>query len=108
MDLQDEIQTKYTGGTVQHLFVGEQITDIKALKKLIQKICERYHLPYFSMTPTFSICPDCGYLPGEVPECPKCGAETEIYSRVVGYLRPVRQWNEGKREEFKIRKTLKV
>lgn len=108
MDLQDEIQTKYTGGTVQHLFVGEQITDIKALKKLIQKICERYHLPYFSMTPTFSICPDCGYLPGEVAECPKCGAETEIYSRVVGYLRPVRQWNEGKREEFKIRKTLKL
>jgi len=108
LDLQDDTQTKYTGGTVVHLFAGEQIGDVGALKNLIRRICENYHLPYFTFTPTFSICPTHGYLIGEQKTCPKCGAECEVYSRVVGYLRPVSQWNKGKKEEFKIRKTVKV
>ncbi|MCK4809961.1 MAG: ribonucleoside triphosphate reductase [Candidatus Omnitrophica bacterium] len=108
LDLQDEIQTKYTGGTVLHLYVGEEIKDTRALKKLIRKICLKYKLPYFSITPTFSVCPSCGYLPGEVKTCVKCGNACEIFSRVVGYLRPVTQWNEGKKEEFKKRKFVKV
>jgi len=108
LDLQDDIQTKYTGGTVVHLFAGEQIKDTDTLKNLIRRICERCHLPYFTFTPTFSICPTHGYLEGEQKKCPRCGAECEVYSRVVGYLRPVSQWNKGKKEEFKIRKTVKV
>jgi ribonucleoside-triphosphate reductase len=108
LDLQDEIQTRYTGGTVQHLFVGERIKDTQALKNLIRKICEKYSLPYFSITPTFSVCGSCGYIDGEVHSCPKCGSVCEVYSRVVGYLRPVNQWNEGKQDEFKIRKTANV
>ncbi|MBN1997755.1 ribonucleoside triphosphate reductase [candidate division KSB1 bacterium] len=106
LDLQDEIQTKYTGGTVLHLFLGEKIKNINALKKLIRKVCSEYRLPYFSITPTFSVCPDCGYLEGEKEFCPHCGDICEVYSRVVGYLRPVNQWNKGKQEEFKQRKTL--
>ncbi len=108
LDLQDEIQTKYTGGTVLHIFVGERIKDTSVVRNLIRKICENYHLPYFTITPTFSICPGHGYLFGEQNVCPKCGAECEIYSRVVGYLRPVNQWNRGKRKEFEQRKTFKV
>ncbi len=108
MDLQDSIQSKYTGGTVQHLFIGERIKDTESLKGLIKRIATNYSLPYFSITPTFSVCPTCGYIDGEHEECPKCGGETEIYSRVVGYLRPVNQWNKGKKEEFKIRKTYLV
>ena len=108
LDLQDEIQTKYTGGTVTHLFVGEQIKDYTVVKNLVRKICRQYHLPYFTFTPTFSICPSHGYLAGEISKCPKCSAQCEIYSRVVGYLRPISQWNEGKKEEFRMRKTLKV
>jgi ribonucleoside-triphosphate reductase len=108
LDLQDELQTKYTGGTVVHLFVGEEITDPKNVKKLVKLICERYHLPYFTVTPTFSICPTHGYLSGRQENCPRCGAAAEVYSRVVGYLRPVSQWNEGKVEEFKARKTFKL
>ena len=108
MDLQDEIQTKYTGGTVIHIFAGERVSDPNTLKALIRKICELYHLPYFTFTPTFSVCPTHGYLAGERYTCPECGAETEVYSRVVGYLRPVTQWNKGKREEFKKRKTFVV
>ncbi len=107
LDLQDEIQTKYTGGTVLHLFLGEKISNTETLKKLVRKICREYRLPYFSITPTFSVCPDCGYLAGEKEFCPYCGKICEIYSRVVGYLRPVNQWNKGKQEEFKQRKTLK-
>lgn len=107
LDLQDSIQSKYTGGTVQHLFVGERITDHGVVKSLVKKICENYHLPYFSLTPTFSVCPDCGYVSGEHFQCPKCGDECEVYSRVVGYLRPVKQWNDGKREEYKMRRMLK-
>ncbi len=108
LDLQDEMQTKYTGGTVLHLFVGEEITDPTNVKKLVKLICERYHLPYFTITPTFSICPIHGYLSGKQERCPHCGAVSEVYSRVVGYLRPVNQWNEGKVEEFKERKTFKL
>ncbi len=106
LDLQDETQTRYTGGTVIHLFLGERVKDTTSLKKLIRKICNTYHLPYFSITPTFSVCPSCGYLDGELDFCPKCAQKCEIYSRVVGYLRPVNQWNDGKREEFKLRKTI--
>jgi len=108
LDLQDEIQTKYTGGTVVHLFIGEKIENPETVKNLIRRICENYHLPYFTITPTFSICPGHGYIAGEYEKCPSCGAETEIYSRIVGYLRPVKQWNKGKKEEFKMRKEFKV
>jgi len=108
LDLQDELQTKYTGGTVMHLFVGERISDPSTVKLLVKRICEQYRLPYFTITPTFSICPNHGYLSGEHHQCPECDAETEVYSRVVGYLRPVKQWNNGKKEEFKMRKVFKV
>ncbi len=105
LDIQDHLQVKYTGGTVLHLFVGERIDDTKALKELIKTVCEKYHLPYFTITPTFSICPNCGYIAGEYKFCVKCESECEVYSRVVGYLRPVKQWNNGKKEEFVNRKT---
>ncbi|MBF0430080.1 MAG: ribonucleoside triphosphate reductase [Fibrobacteria bacterium] len=108
LDLQDEIQTKYTGGTVLHLYIGEQITNTASVKKLVKKICSNYRLPYFTVTPTFSVCPTHGYLPGEQPTCPDCGTVCEIYSRVVGYLRPLSQWNEGKAEEFKNRQMYKM
>jgi len=108
LDLQDEIQTKYTGGTVLHIFAGERIENPNAIKVLVRKICEKYHLPYFTFTPTFSICPTHGYLTGEHEKCPKCGAICEVYSRAVGYLRPVSQWNNGKQEEFKMRKTFEA
>jgi len=108
LNLQDEIQAKYTGGTVVHLYVGEEIKDQVALKSLIKKICTNYKLPYFSITPTFSVCPDCGYLPGKAEQCPKCSKACEVYSRIVGYLRPVNQWNNGKKEEFSLRKTYKL
>jgi len=108
LDLQDELQTKYTGGTVMHLFVGERISDPHTVKLLVKRICEKYRISYFTVTPTFSICPNHGYLSGEHDKCPECGSETEVYSRVVGYLRPVKQWNHGKKEEFRMRKTFKV
>ena len=108
LDLQDEIQTKYTGGTVLHIFAGESVKEGSVVKRLVRKVCENYHLPYFTFTPTFSICPTHGYLPGNQPICPKCGAETEVYSRSVGYLRPVKQWNKGKQEEFKQRRNFKI
>jgi len=108
LDLQDEIQTKYTGGTVVHLFVGEKIEDSGSIKNLVRKICENYRLPYFTITPTFSICPGHGYIAGEHKKCPTCHKETEVYSRIVGYLRPVKQWNKGKKEEFKMRKEFKL
>jgi len=108
LELQDELQAKYTGGTVQHLFIGEKISNTEALKRLIMKICERFHLPYFSITPTFSVCPSCGYMAGEINKCLNCGNTCEVYSRIVGYLRPVVQWNEGKQVEFKMRKTAAI
>ena len=104
LDLQDDIQTKYTGGTVFHTYAGERISDPAAVKSLVRKICENYHLPYLTFTPTFSICPSHGYLRGEQENCPTCQEECEVYSRVVGYLRPVKQWNKGKQEEFGLRK----
>lgn len=105
LDLQDGLQTCYTGGTVLHGFVGEKIINIEGLKELIRIICHQYHLPYFTITPTFSVCPCCGYVAGEHPQCPKCEGACEVYSRVVGYLRPVEQWNKGKKREFINRKT---
>ncbi|MCD6101120.1 MAG: ribonucleoside triphosphate reductase [Candidatus Marinimicrobia bacterium] len=108
LELQDEIQTKYTGGTVLHIFIGEKISDPEAIKVLAKKICNQYRLPYFTFTPTFSICPSHGYIPGEHEKCPSCGDSCEVYSRVVGYLRPVNQWNKGKKEEFKLRKTFRI
>ena len=108
LDLQDDLQTRYTGGTVLHGFVGEKIFNVTGLKSLVKVICERYRLPYFTITPTFSVCPGCGYVAGEHPVCPRCQSECEVYSRVVGYLRPVQQWNKGKKEEFKKRKTYKL
>ncbi len=108
LDLQDELQCKYTGGTVVHLFSGERVEDYKAVKALARTICNNYKLPYFTFTPTFSVCPDHAYIAGEVETCPKCGKPTEIYSRVTGYLRPVAQWNKGKKVEFELRKTFKL
>ena len=108
LDLQDELQTRYTGGTVLHLFLGERISDPSAVKNLVRRIASGYRLPYFSLTPTFSICPEHGYLSGEHVKCPQCERECEVYSRVVGYLRPVSQWNEGKQAEFKRRRMLCV
>jgi len=104
LDLQDELQTRYTGGTVLHLFLGERIRDLEVTKRLIRRVAESYRLPYFSLTPTFSVCAEHGYLTGEHHQCPHCGGETEIYSRVVGYLRPVEQWNAGKQAEFDVRR----
>ena len=103
MDLQDNLQTKYTGGTVIHFFLGERMDDPQTLKKLVKTICENYKLPYFTFSPSFSICKNHGYIVGEHPECPKCGEATEVYSRVVGFLRPVSQRNKGKQAEFEMR-----
>jgi ribonucleoside-triphosphate reductase len=106
LKLQDELQCKYTGGTVEHLFLGEEISDIENLKTLIKKSFEKNRLPYITVTPTFSICPTHGYIAGKHFSCPKCAIEQpcEVYSRVVGYIRPVSQWNEGKQKEFADRK----
>jgi len=108
LDLQDDIQTRYTGGTVFHAFAGERVQDASAIKTFVKKICNTYHLPYFTFTPTFSVCTNHGYLNGEQEFCPQCSSPCEVYSRVVGYLRPVKQWNKGKQEEFKIRKVFAV
>lgn len=96
--------------TVLHLFLGEQVSDIQTVKSLVKKVFENFHLPYITLTPTFSICPAHGYLSGEHFECPKCTIKQpcEVYSRVVGYLRPVGQWNKGKQQEFKERKEFKL
>lgn len=108
LDLQDTLQQKYTGGTVLHFFLGERIDNPSVIKKLVKKICENYRLPYFSLTPTFSVCPSHGYIPREEKLCPECGSRCEIYSRVVGYLRPVDQWNAGKQNEFRMRRYFTV
>ncbi len=100
MNLQDELQSLYTGGTVQHLYLGESIKEIEVCKNLIKRIFERYKMPYISITPTFSICNTHGYIQGEHFNCPTCGADTEVWSRVVGYLRPVANYNRGKKEEY--------
>jgi ribonucleoside-triphosphate reductase len=103
LENQDALQAKYTGGTVLHFFLGERIDDPSTVKEFVRAACGRFRLPYFTLTPTFSVCPEHGYLAGESPVCPRCGAEAEVYSRVVGYLRPVKQWNRGKRAEFERR-----
>ena len=108
LDLQEPLQSRYTGGTVLHVFLGEAAPDPGAVRDFIKMVCSRYSLPYFTITPSFSICPDHGYLKGEQPKCPDCGQATEVYSRVVGYLRPVNQWNDGKQAEFTIRSRFKV
>ena len=107
LDHQDELQTKYTGGTTIHIYAGERISNTETMKNLVRKICNNYKLPYFTFSPTFSICPEHGYVAGEHYTCPSCGGECEVYSRVVGYIRPITQWNKGKRQEFKDRKTFK-
>lgn len=104
LEMQDELQSLYTGGTVQHLYLGESIDDTEVCKRLIQKIFSRYKMPYISITPTFSICKAHGYIKGEKFKCPECGSETEVWSRVTGYLRPVQNYNKGKKEEYFERK----
>lgn len=108
LELQDELQTKFTSGTVIHLYLGEQIDNINVTKELIKSIMENYKLPYISLTPTFSVCINCGYLKGEQPICPTCNSKTQVYSRVVGYIRPIDSYNKGKKQEWKDRKLYKV
>ena len=110
LELQDKLQTKYTGGTVLHGFLGERVTSKETTKKLVKRIANNYKLPYFTLTPTFSVCPVHGYLEGEHNACPKCviDQKCEVYSRIVGYIRPVEQWNVGKTEEYKDRKVFQV
>lgn len=108
LDHQDELQTKYTGGTVLHIYAGERIYDIETMKNLVKKICNNYRLPYFTFSPTFSTCPTHGYIAGEHFKCPKCNSDCDVFTRIVGYIRPVRQWNEGKAAEYEIRKTFDV
>ena len=108
LDNQDNLQTKYTGGTVVHIFAGERVYDTKVIKNLVKKICTNYKLPYFTFSPTFSVCPTHGYVAGEHFSCPECGENCDVFSRVVGYISPVNQWNEGKTEEFKTRKTFNI
>lgn len=108
LTLQDDLQTRYTGGTVMHIYLGENITDTGAVKGLIRKIVTGFRLPYITLSPTFSVCPSHGYLKGKQERCSICNEETEVYARVVGYLRPVKQWNNGKQAEFGMRKTFKV
>ncbi len=105
LEHQESLQTLYTGGTVFHIFLGERLHSWKSAAELIRKVASNSRLPYFTLTPTFSICPEHGYTSGEHKQCPVCGMPSEVYSRVVGYLRPVDQWNDGKQAEFTIRKT---
>ncbi|MBO4449803.1 MAG: ribonucleoside triphosphate reductase [Clostridiales bacterium] len=105
LDIQDRLQVLYTSGTVFHTFLGEKLPDWKAAAALVRKIAENYKLPYYTMSPTYSVCSSHGYIAGEVFECPECGKKTEVYSRITGYYRPVQNWNKGKVQEFKQRKT---
>jgi len=106
LEHQDSLQTLYTGGTVFHIFLGERVYSWAAAADLVKKVASNFHLPYFTLTPTFSVCPSHGYLSGMHNFCPVCKAKCEVYSRVVGYFRPVDQWNDGKQSEFKIRRIL--
>ena len=105
LDIQDKLQPLYTSGTVFHTFLGEKLPDWKAAATLVRKIAENYELPYYTMSPTYSVCANHGYLTGEQSVCPKCGNKTEVYSRITGYYRPVQNWNDGKSQEFLDRKT---
>ena len=104
LDIQDELQTLYTSGTVFHAFLGERLENWQAAANLVRKIAENYKLPYYTMSPTYSVCKNHGYISGEVWTCPTCGAETEVYSRITGYYRPVKNWNDGKSKEYEMRK----
>ena len=108
LDIQDELQTLYTSGTVFHCFLGERIPDWKACASLVKKIAENYKLPYYTMSPTYSVCKNHGYIVGEVKKCPVCGEATEVYSRITGYYRPVNNWNDGKTKEYEMRKEYKI
>ncbi len=108
LDVQDELQTLYTSGTVFHAFLGEKLPDWKAAASLVRKIAENYKLPYYTMSPTYSVCRNHGYLSGEVYTCPHCGEKTEVYSRITGYYRPVQNWNDGKAQEFRDRKVYDI
>ena len=104
LDIQDDLQTRYTSGTVFHAFLGEKLPDWEAAARLVRKIAENYRLPYYTMSPTYSVCKDHGYLNGEQFTCPHCGKSAEVYSRITGYYRPVQNWNVGKTQEYKERK----
>ena len=104
LDIQDELQTLYTSGTVFHTFLGERMPDWKTCANLVRKIAENYKLPYYTISPTYSVCKNHGYITGEVYKCPICGEDTEVYSRITGYYRPVKNWNDGKSKEFEMRK----
>ena len=108
LDVQDELQTLYTSGTVFHAFLGEKLPDWKSAAALVRKIAENYKLPYYTLSPTYSVCADHGYLTGEQHTCPHCGRETEVYSRITGYYRPVQNWNDGKTQEFRDRKVYDI
>ncbi len=108
LDIQDDLQTLYTSGTVFHAFLGQKLDDWKATAKLVRTIAENYKLPYYTMSPTYSICKNHGYISGEVYVCPECGEKTEVYSRITGYYRPVQNWNDGKAEEFKDRQVYDI
>ena len=108
LDIQDDLQTLYTSGTVFHAFLGEKLPDWKAAAALVRKIAENYKLPYYTMSPTYSVCKDHGYLTGEQFTCPICGQKTEVYSRITGYYRPVQNWNDGKAQEYKDRRVYNI
>ena len=105
LDIQDELQTLYTSGTVFHTFLGERLPNWESAMELVRKIAENYRIPYYTLSPTYSVCKDHGYIEGEVAKCPKCGKATEVYSRITGYYRPIQNWNDGKLQEFEDRKT---
>jgi ribonucleoside-triphosphate reductase len=108
LEMQRELQKLYTGGTVFHGFIGEAIDDVASTRKLVRKIAENFDIPYFTLSPTFSVCRLHGYLKGEHFSCPNCGEDTEVYSRIVGYYRPVKNWNLGKKSEYRDRRVYRV
>lgn len=108
LDIQDELQTLYTSGTVFHAFLGEKLPDWKAAANLVRKIAENYKLPYYTLSPTYSVCQEHGYITGEHFTCPICGKKAEVYSRITGYYRPIQNWNDGKTQEYKDRKEYKI
>ncbi len=108
LDIQDELHTLYTSGTVFHAFLGEKLPSWKSAAALVRKIAENYRLPYYSISPTYSVCKDHGYIAGEHFECPTCGNSAEVYSRITGYYRPVQNWNDGKSQEYKERKVYNI
>ena len=108
LDVQDKLQTLYTSGTVFHTFLGEKLPSWQSAAALVRKIAENYELPYYTLSPTYSICTEHGYLKGEQKTCPVCGRATEVYSRITGYYRPVQNWNDGKSQEYLDRKTYQV